>query len=237
MSDVDEPLVVTRRAMSPVMRGVCLGITVILALVALFFWQLPAGKIDFLTRLAFVVVPLVLAAVLGGGTVIDVIRARQRLLEADRNGIWVRGMPRLAWEDVADVRTEEIVSFNSLRTSSGTSLDLAGFEVEVGEGGVIPLQEAVNSGGVSVQWRLGIIPRDASLVPDTGALSGFSAYVGRKSAEAAERLGRTPIERAPFGLYATEMDAIFEDVVAGIRRFHEVRALSDLEGISRPPGL
>ena len=31
------------------------------------------------------------------------------------------------------------------------------------------------------------------------------------------------------------MDAIFEDVVAEIRKFHEVGALSDLEGTSRPP--
>jgi hypothetical protein len=237
MTDVNEPYIVTRRSMSTATRGVCLGIVVILALAVLFFWQLPADRIDGTQRLAFVVIPSLLAVAFGGGTVVDVIRGRQRLLEADRDGIWVRGMPRLAWPDVADVRTEEIVSFNGLRTSSGTSLGVGGFEIELGKGGVTPLQEAVNDGEVSARWRLGIVPRDASIVPVEGPLSGASAWAERKSAEAAAQIGRTPIEQAPFGLYATEMDAIFEDVVAGIRRFHEVGALSDLEGISRPPGL
>jgi len=236
MSDDTGSYVVTRRAMSTTTRGVCLAIAVILLVFVVFMWQLPHGAIDFAQRLAFVVIPFVLALVFGGGTVVDFVRGRRAVLEVDSGGIWIRGMPRLAWADVADVRTEEIVSFNGLRTSSGTSLGVGGFEIELGKGGVTPLQEAVNDGEVSARWRLGIVPRDTSILPDEGPLSGASAWAERKSAEAAAQIGRTPIEQAPFGLYATEMDAIFEDVVAEIRKFHEVGALSDLAGINRPSG-
>lgn len=237
MSDVTPSFVVTRRAMSTNSRAACVGIAVILAIVVLWIWQLPHGAIGGMQRLAFVVIPALIALAFGGGAVYDVIRGRQTILEVDRDGIWVKGMPRrLAWSDVADIRTEEIVSFNALRNASGTSLEVGGFEVELGQGSVTPLEEAVSRGEVSARHRLGIVPRDPSLVPDRGALGGISAWAERKSAEAAEKIGRTAIEQAPFGLWSTEMDAIFEDVVEGIRRFHEVGSISDLEGISRPPG-
>jgi hypothetical protein len=236
MSDVAGSIVVTRRSLSTADRGLLSGIAIILAIVALWFWQLPADRIDVTTRLGLVVVLSLLALAFGGGAVYDVIRGRQRLLEADRDGIWVKGMPRLAWSEVADIRTEEIVSFNALRNASGTSLEVGGFEIELGKGSVIPLQEAVNAGQAPIRHRLGIVPRDPALMPDGGVVGGMNAWAERHSAEAAEQIGREAIELAPFGIYATEMDAIFEEVVEGIRRFHEVGALSDLEGISRPPG-
>jgi hypothetical protein len=237
MSEDTGAYVVTRRAMSTTTRGVSLGIAVILLIVVLYFWQLPNGAIDFSQRLAFVVIPFLLALAFGGGAVLDFIRGRRAVLEVDPRGIWVRGMPRLAWADVADVRTEEIFAFNSLRTSSGASIGVAGFEVELGQGGVTPLEKAVAAGEASTRMRLGVVPRDPTLAPEPGALSGVSAYVDSKSEEAAARVGRTPIEKAPFGLWETEMDAIFEDVVIEIRKFHEVGERSDLAGIKRPPAV
>ena len=235
MSDVAGSFVVTRHSMTMPTRALSVGIAVILSIAALYFWQLPHGAIEATQRFALVVIPILIASFLGGGTVYDVIRGRRPVLEVDRKGIWVRGMPRLAWSDVADVRTEEIVYFVGLQKSSGTSLNVAGLEIELGRGSVTPLQEAVNNGDVSVRRRLGIVPRHPWIVPETGATSGITAWVERKDAETAARIGRTPIEHAPFGLYDRDMDAIFEDVVAEIRRFHEVRELSDLEGVTRPP--
>jgi hypothetical protein len=223
--------------MSTTTRGLSLGIAIILLIAALFFWQLPNGAIDATQRLGFVGIPILLAIAFGGGTVYDVIRGRQSLLEADANGIWIKGMPRLSWSEVADIRTEEIVGFNGLRTSSGSALEVGGFEIELGQGGVRPLEKALADHEVFARNRLGIVPMDQSLIPASGAFGGLSGYVEDKNQEAAARIGRKPIERAPFGLWETEMDAFFEDVVAGIRRFHDVGALSDLAGVTRPPGM
>jgi hypothetical protein len=222
--------------MSTPVRGMALGVAVILFIAALWVWQRPYGSVGLEQRLAFVVIPLLLALALAGGVVYDIIRGRRTLLEADSKGIWVKGMPRLAWSEVADVRTEEIVSFNALRNASRATLEIGSFEIELGKGSVTPLQEAMQAGEVPVRRRLGIIPRDPALVPAQGVVGGMEAWAERHSAEAAEQIGRQAIELAPFGLYDSEMDADFEDVVAEIRKFHEVGALSDLEGISRPPG-
>jgi hypothetical protein len=87
---------------------------------------------------------------------------------------------------------------------------------------------------VSTRRRLGVVPRDESLIPDQDALGAINSWADSKDEETAELIGRHAIEHAPFGLDSREMDAIFEDVVAEIGKFHEVGALSDLEGISRP---
>jgi hypothetical protein len=234
MTDVAAPFTVARRVMSTPNRAIAVGVAIILGIAFMWFLGLGASRIDGFTRLGFMFVLVLMMLGFGGGVVLDVIRGRQGLLEVDSSGIRIKGMPRLNWPEVAEVRTEESVAFNGLQTESGTSVGVGGLELEVGKGGVRSLEEAFAAGDVSVRRRLGIVPRDSSIVPPPGLFSGFSGYVERKNRETAARIGRVPIGRAPFGIYETEMDAHLEDVVAAIRRFHEVGELSDLKDLAKP---
>jgi len=233
MSDGNASFVVTRKTMSAPQRAVAAGVAIILVLAIMWFLGPGAVRVEGVTRVGFIFVMGLLMVGFGGGLLLDLIRGRETVLEVNATGMRIKGMPLLSWSEIESVRTEEIVPFNGLQTKSDTSVGVSGFEIELGKGGVRPLEDAVSEGEAGIRRRLGVVPRDPSLIPGRGPFSFFGEYVERKNRETAAMIGRTPIERAPFGLFESEMDAPLEEVAAEIRRYHEVEELSDVKPRTR----
>jgi hypothetical protein len=122
-----------------------------------------------------------------------------KLAEVGPDGIWLLGLGRVAWADLAEIRVEAPPA----RVSS-----------ESGEGASAPT--------ASAQARLGVVPRDPALAarrPDRlGRTLGRAFFGFLNTVQPRARLV-TESDQAPFGVTAAELDQPFEELLASARRF------------------
>jgi hypothetical protein len=129
---------------------------------------------------------------LGSGSIAALARASDtRLIEVGREGIWLPGMGRLPWSEVAEVRLE-------------TTRGAGGSEAPV----------------TARFRRLGVVPHDPAIRPEAASrlaallTGGYDAFL-RRVAPDLRVGGETP---APFGVMEAEIPDRFEELLAEVRR-------------------
>lgn len=128
-------------------------------------------------------------------------------------GIWMPGLERLAWDDIAEVRLESYVA-----PVGGENATAAGR----------PLTANYR--------RLGIVPRDSSIAARRPGVERMGWGLMRAYYRfAAPLVRRQPIEFAPFGVSDLDLAVPLELVVDAIRPYHAVVGVSDQQA-SAPAG-
>ena len=129
---------------------------------------------------------------LGAGSIAALARGSDsRLIEVGPDGLWLPGMGRLRWPEIAEVRLEVTRGVGSSRAP------------------------------VTARFRrLGVVPRDPAIRPAWAArlasllIGGYYGFVARLAPDA--RIGgATP---APFGVMEVEIPDRFEELLAEVRR-------------------
>jgi hypothetical protein len=134
----------------------------------------------------------------------------RRMLEVGPDGIWLRGLGRLPWSDVGEVRLEE--------AHRVPAVAVAGAEADgrrTGEGTVTRVVDPTYT-------RVGIVPGDPELASrDPWGLLGTvtAAMRGAVASMRPAADGPDPVAPAPYGIASYEIEQPLEQVVASLRRF------------------
>jgi hypothetical protein len=217
-----------QRVILPVMTVVFGGVFL------LVLWLVATGRSTMDSPLLVVALTGVLFGATAAILVSEARRASSRYsLEVDARGIRVAGMPWLAWSDVAEVRSEAVIGFGGgdHDDDEGTTLSIGGLEIPLDRDTAQRRMDVgePDTGQAKLYHRIGIVPRDPAMIPaPSGLARSLGGVVGGLRDMSLRRMGGETIELAPFGVYDYELGAPFDDVVAGVRRFHEVVEASEL---------
>lgn len=221
--------VVARPLSRAILKWVLLPAMIIgFAIVAVLVWR--ATNVESLTRWFFLIGLAVAIPILLIAEIYEFRRGGGPALEADATGIRISGMARLAWSDIAEVRSEEFVGFGGGGSDHDevNSIQVGGLTIEGGQPPPRTLAEAVDTGSLRVYRRLGIVPADPVLAAK-GEMTGALKRINNKMRQVSlSRYGVTPIDFAPFGVMDYELRAPFGEVVARVSAFHPVTTVSDL---------
>jgi hypothetical protein len=187
--------------LTPIGAQAFLGMAVALGSVAL--------AADFMARVAGGLLFGFFGLLLAAGAIVAVREGiDSRLIEVDPTGVWIRGMGRLPWSAIAEVRLESMRG-----VGSGDAPVSAGYR------------------------RLGFVPRDPSIRPDAATSLGWSLTRGffamfRRMVPKTRFGFDNP---APFGVMDLDAGAAFEPLLAAVRRQVEVVDADERRARERAP--
>ena len=159
-------------------------------------------------------------SVIGLGLIAGGITALRRgfglkLAEVGPDGLWLLGLGRLAWTELAEVRIEE-------PNRSGRS----------GDG-------SAQGGTRSTSTRLGVVPRDPALLarrPDRLGRALGRTFFGFLNVMQSETRLVTESDQSPYGIAVSELDQSFDALLASVGRFASIgsRAVLPMGGPAEP---